>query len=182
MTEARAGAKARVQAQAQAKAWIALGSNLDNPAVRVAGALEELDHLPDTRLIGRSSLYETRPWGMTDQPNFINAVAAVKTGLEPRPLLDALLDLELAQGRRRDAEERWGPRRLDLDLLLYDELTMDTDRLTLPHPRMHERAFVLVPLLEVDPELSVPGRGPVAGLLATVGTGGIVRLPAERLS
>jgi len=174
--------ESQARAKAQTKAWIALGSNLDDPAARVTAAVDALDHLPDTRVVARSSLYETRPWGVTDQPNFINAVASIDTSLGARQLLDALLDLEIAQGRHRDSEQRWGPRRLDLDLLLYDELTMDTDGLTLPHPRMHERAFVLVPLLEMDPELSVPGRGSVAGLLATVGTGGIVQLPGDGVS
>jgi 2-amino-4-hydroxy-6-hydroxymethyldihydropteridine diphosphokinase len=165
-----------------ATAWVALGSNLDDPAARVVAALAELDELPETSVTARSSLYQTRPWGVTDQPDFINAVASVRTGLEPRQLLDALLAIEAGQGRRRDKQQRWGPRRLDLDLLLYDELTMDTDGLTLPHPGMHERAFVLVPLLEVNPELSVPGRGSVAALLAAVGTGGIVQLPGEAAS
>lgn len=169
-------------AKAEATAWIALGSNLDDPAIRVSSAMDQLDCAPATRVIARSSLYETRPWGVTDQPDFINAVVGVSTGLEPRQLLDALLEIEVGQGRHRDAEPRWGPRRLDLDLLLYDELTMDTDGLILPHPRMHERAFVLVPLLELEPELSVPGHGSVVGLLAALGTGGIVRLPVEAAS
>ncbi len=170
------------EAGARTRAWIALGSNLDDPLARVAGAMGALDQLPETRLAAASSLYETRPWGVSDQPNFINAVAQLETGLEPRPLLDALLAIEVAQGRRRNVEQRWGPRRLDLDLLLYDELTMDTDGLTLPHPRMHERAFVLVPLLELNPDLCVPGRGSVASLLAAAGTGGIVKLPGEPVS
>ena len=169
-------------AKAEAKAWIALGSNLDDPPARVSSAMDQLGRIPTTRVIARSSLYQTRPWGVTDQPDFINAVVLTQTSLEPRQLLDALLEIEVGQGRRRDAEQRWGPRRLDLDLLLYDELIMDTDGLTLPHPRMHERAFVLIPLLELDPELSVPRRGSVAGLLATVSTGGIVRLPAQTTS
>ena len=121
-----------------------------------------------------SALYRTAPVGITEQPEFINAAARVETRLAPEALLDALLAVEQQFGRVR--ELRNGPRTLDLDVLLYDNLVLDTPRLTLPHPRLHLRAFVLYPLADVGPELRIPGRGTLAAWLPAVANQGIVRL------
>src|SRR5262249_25598544 len=112
-----------------------------------------------------SPIYETEPWGVIEQPDFLNAVAELETDVGARPLLDRLLEVERELGRVRDGE-RWGPRTIDLDLLLYGSVTSDTAGLTLPHPRLHERPFVLGPLAEPAPDLVVPGRGAVADLLS----------------
>jgi len=149
------------------QAWVGLGSNLGDSRQILQTALQALAEIPDTRLESVSSLYRTRPWGVTDQPDFLNAVAALQTDLSPIQLLRQLLTIERHQGRQRTGN-RWGPRSLDLDLLLYDQLIQTGDELTLPHPRLHERAFVLVPLAELAPELIVPGRGRVAELEAAL--------------
>jgi 2-amino-4-hydroxy-6-hydroxymethyldihydropteridine diphosphokinase len=154
-------------------AFVGLGSNLDHPVRQVEAALAELARLPETRLVRRSSLYRTRPVGYADQPDFVNAVAELETALAPRALLDALLALEQAHGRVRSIPN--GPRTLDLDLLLYDELVHADLQLQLPHPRMHERAFVLVPLAEIAPQAPIPGRGRVADLLATLDRTSVAR-------
>jgi len=151
-----------------------LGSNLRDPARQVRSGLEALARLPDTRLVTRSSLYRTAPVGKPDQPDFINAVARLDTGLEPEALLQRLLDIERQHARVRG--ERNGPRTLDLDLLLHGECRMESPGLTVPHPRMHERAFVLAPLAEIAPELDIPGRGKVRELLAGLQTQGVARL------
>ncbi|MCW4153597.1 2-amino-4-hydroxy-6-hydroxymethyldihydropteridine diphosphokinase [Halomonas sp. 18H] len=135
-------------------AWIGLGSNLDDPAEHVTRALTELDGLPLTQRVLASSLYATRPVGPADQPDFINAVARLETRLSPLALLDQLQALEQRHGRVR--ERRWGPRTLDLDLLLFNNRQLSWPRLTLPHAQMTRRAFVLVPLVEVAPKLSLP--------------------------
>ncbi|MCK0744560.1 2-amino-4-hydroxy-6-hydroxymethyldihydropteridine diphosphokinase [Chromohalobacter nigrandesensis] len=137
-------------------AYIGLGSNLDGPREHVSRALKELDTLPLTHLAGYSSLYASAPVGPQDQPDFINAVACVSTRLSPLALLDQLQALE--QRHRRVRQRHWGPRTLDLDLLLYADLQWQTSRLTLPHPAMHERAFVLVPLAELAPEVTLAGK------------------------
>ena len=156
-----------------AEAWVGLGSNQDAPARQVKAALAELNDLPGCRVLRSSGLYRTSPWGpVQDQPDFANAVAELDTGLLPHELLQGLQALEAEHGRTR--ERRWGPRTLDLDLLLYDDLTMTTDELTLPHPRLHERAFVLVPLAELEPGLAVPGHGRVRELLSRVDAAGVV--------
>ncbi|MBI5007883.1 MAG: 2-amino-4-hydroxy-6-hydroxymethyldihydropteridine diphosphokinase [Nitrosomonadales bacterium] len=141
-------------------AFIGLGSNLSDPAAQVTQALDMLDGLPQTRLLRRSSLYRSAPVGYLDQPDFINAVAQVETGLAPRALLDALLALEHDCGRTR--EFRNAPRTLDLDVLLYDGLVHHEHGLTIPHPQMHLRAFVLQPLLEIAPQCVIPGVGAAA--------------------
>lgn len=145
-------------------ATIGLGANLNDPAAQVDYALAELDRLPGTRLLARSSLYASAPVGYVDQPDFINAVAQVTTELAPRALLAALLDLEHRHGRERNF--RNAPRTLDLDLLLYGNAHFHEDGLTLPHPRMHTRGFVLLPLLEIDPDAVIPGHGRAADWLA----------------
>jgi 2-amino-4-hydroxy-6-hydroxymethyldihydropteridine diphosphokinase len=157
-------------------AFIALGSNLGDAQGQVLGAFSALDALAQTRLLARSPLYLTPPWGMLDQPAFINAVAQIDTGLAPHELLDALLKVEREAGRVRDGE-RWGPRTLDLDVLYMDGVELSDDRLTLPHPRMAERAFVLLPLNDLAPALELPGQGKVADLLAAIETTGCERLP-----
>ncbi len=144
-------------------ATIGLGANLDDPAMQVERALAELDRLPGTRLLARSSLYASAPVGHVDQPDFINAVAQVETRLAPRALLDALLDIEHRHGRERSF--RNAPRTLDLDLLLYGTAHFHEDGLSLPHPRMHERGFVLLPLREIAPDTLIPGRGRAADWL-----------------
>lgn len=156
-------------------AYIALGSNLGDPRQHVLEAMDALANLPDTHLLQRSSLYRTPPWGVLEQPPFVNAVVQVNTTLSPHALLDGLLDIERRAGRVR--AERNGPRTLDLDLLHVDGVQLDDARLTLPHPRMAERAFVLLPLNDLAPTLQLPGRGTVAELLARLDLAGCERLP-----
>ena len=145
------------------KAYIGLGSNMANPVAQVRGALDELAHLPSSRLLAVSSLYRSAPVGKLDQPDFINAVALIETDLTPQDLLKSLLEIEHYHGRVR--EYRNGPRTLDLDILLYDDLQCNDAHLTLPHPRMHQRAFVLQPLCEIAPDCRLAGHGPLAELL-----------------
>ncbi|SFH61840.1 2-amino-4-hydroxy-6-hydroxymethyldihydropteridine diphosphokinase [Modicisalibacter xianhensis] len=154
-------------------AYIGLGSNLDGPEQRVAQALAALDRLPLTQLVMASPCYASTPVGPHDQPDFVNAVACVSTRLSPLALLDQLQALEQAHRRRR--LRQWGPRTLDLDLLIFDDLTLDLPRLKVPHPCMHERAFVLVPLADIAPDLAIDGM-PLHRLLAQVADGGLRRL------
>lgn len=158
-------------ADALARAYVGLGSNLDDPAAQLRSAMRALGAIPRTRVLRASRLYRTPPWGRTDQPDFVNAVVELETSLTPQLLLLALQDIERGAGRRRI--ERWGPRVLDLDLLLHGEVRLDLPGLHLPHPHLHERAFVLLPLSELAPDLEVPGRGDVRTLLATVDCAGI---------
>ncbi len=159
-------------------AFVGLGANLGDAAETVRGALRALALMPGVSLVRASSLYRTPAWGIEQQPDFINAVAMLETTLEPEALLEALLGMEREFGRDRDAASRWGPRTLDLDVLLYADLCMSSTSLTLPHPHMHERAFVLVPLLELVPEVVIPGRGPARDAASGVTTSGIWRLPS----
>lgn len=156
------------------RAFVALGANIGDPAATVRGAFEALGGLEKTRLLRASSLYRTAPVGLLGQPDFINAVAELDTQLDPHALLAALLAIETGSGRVR--AERNGPRTLDLDLLLYGEQVMHTPALILPHPRLHLRAFVLVPLAEIAPDLDIPGRGSVRAWLPAVANQGISRL------
>lgn len=149
------------------RAYIGLGSNLNDPAQQLRQALQALARLPDTQLLAQSRLYRTPPWGVLEQPAFVNAVAELDTGLAPRQLLDALLQIEQAAGRVR-VGERWGPRVLDLDLLHMVGIQQHDAQLSLPHPRIAERAFVLLPLAELAPTLHLPGQGVVADLLMAV--------------
>jgi len=149
------------------RAYVGLGSNLGDRETTIRRALELLDARPGVGLAAVSTLRETEPWGLVDQPPFLNGAAAVDTELAPRELLHALLEIELALGRVRGGE-RYGPRTIDLDLLLYGDLELDEPGLTVPHPRLHERAFALEPLQEVGPSLVVPGRGAVSALLAAL--------------
>ena len=156
-------------------AYIGLGSNLDEPLEQVCRAVQALAGLPQTGLDRCSSLYRTAPVGNTAQPDFINAVCRVVTALTPEQLMGELLALERTQGRVRTGP-RGGPRRLDLDLLLYGHEIRASAELELPHPRLHERAFVLYPLAELDAGLEIPGRGRVAELAAACGGQRIERL------
>jgi 2-amino-4-hydroxy-6-hydroxymethyldihydropteridine diphosphokinase len=155
-------------------AYVALGANLADPVVQIRGALEALAELPSSRLLRASSLYRTAPVGIHGQADFINAVAAVETTLAPEALLAALFEVEKRFGRRRDFHR--APRTLDLDLLLYDDEVISTPSLQLPHPRMHLRAFVLVPLTEIAPDCRIPGRGKAAAWLPAVSSQRIARL------
>ena len=138
-------------------AFIGLGSNLEDPKSQLQRAFAELGELPDTRLIAHSSLYCSAPMGYPDQPEFVNAVAKIETVLSPQALLQELLQIEHRHGRERTF--RNAPRTLDLDVLLYDDVQMHEHGLTIPHPQMHLRAFVLQPLLEIAPDAGIPGIG-----------------------
>jgi 2-amino-4-hydroxy-6-hydroxymethyldihydropteridine diphosphokinase len=155
------------------RAYVALGANLDEPQAQVRNALAALSRLPQSRLAVSSSLYRTAPVGLAEQPDFINAVAALDTELLPDDLLEALFAIERDFGRMRKAKN--GPRTLDLDLLLYDDQVIDTPHLHLPHPRLHLRAFVIVPLAEIAPDCVLPGRGTVAAWLPAVANQGITK-------
>jgi 2-amino-4-hydroxy-6-hydroxymethyldihydropteridine diphosphokinase len=157
-------------------AYVALGSNLGDSRRYLSEAIEAMARLPSTRVTARSRLYLTPPWGMLEQPPFLNAAVQLDTGLSADDLLDALLAIERAAGRIRDGE-RWGPRTLDLDLLHMDGVRRDGERLTLPHPRIAERAFVLLPLADLAPELDLPGQGKVGALLAALDRSGCEVLP-----
>ena len=163
-------------ARTAAEAFVGLGANLDNPLRQVTQALAELDAIEHTRVLGASSLYRTAPVGYADQPDFINAVARLRTGLSPRELLDALHAIENRHARRRSV--RNAPRTLDLDLLLYGMLVVREAGLIVPHPRMHERAFVLLPLAELAPEVCVPGLATAAHLAGQVDRSGVEKLDA----
>lgn len=155
------------------RAWIGLGANLGDAAHTVRAAIAALDELPETRLLQASRLYATPAWGNEDQPPFVNAVAAVLTDLPALELLQVMLGLERQFGRVRDPAVHWGPRALDLDLLLYGEQVLDLPDLKVPHPYLHERAFVLVPLAEIGPELKIPGHGRVQDAVMRVDACGI---------
>ena len=158
-------------------AAIGLGGNLGDAATTLRQAIEALGALPGTRLLRASRLYRTPAWGLTAQPDFINAVAVVETTLAPGALLDHLLAIERRFGRVRVDGERWGPRTLDLDLLLHGDATIDEPGLRVPHPHLHERAFALLPLAEIAPEAEIPGIGMVGKLAAGMAVDGIEALP-----
>lgn len=149
-------------------ALIGLGSNLNGPLGGpdnyIELALARLAVIEGVTSIRRSHLYRSAPWGNTGQGDFLNAVAEVRCSLSAESLLDTLLAIEAALGRLRD--EKWGPRVIDLDLLCFDDLQIQSPKLILPHPHMHERAFVLLPLLELDPEFEIPGKGSASSCLA----------------
>jgi 2-amino-4-hydroxy-6-hydroxymethyldihydropteridine diphosphokinase len=168
--------QARPSASASVTAYVGLGSNLDDPQARVRRALDALETLPDTRLVSASPLYATAPVGPQDQPDYVNAVARLATELTPSDLLAALLGIEAAQGRRRDGT-RWGPRTLDLDLLLHGQARLALAGLHLPHPQIRRRAFVLIPLADVAPsDLEIPGQGILADLLRACPADGVRRI------
>ena len=159
------------------RAAVGLGANLGDAAASVRAAILALDTLPATRLLAASRLYRSAAWGVTAQPDFVNAVAVVATALSPRALLDGLLAIERRFGRTRVAGERWGPRTLDLDLLLFGDERMDAPGLQVPHPHLHERAFALFPLLEVWPDARIPGVGPAASCARVMAAEGLDPLP-----
>lgn len=155
-------------------AYIGLGSNLDDPEEQLRSAVSFLQQLPDTIIVRVSSFYRTKPVGLEGQPDYINAVALLQTGLSARQLLEHMQAIENSHGRIRNT--RWGPRTLDLDLLLYDSDIIKEDDLTVPHPEMHKRGFVLFPLYEIAPAISIPGQGPVTDLLQSVNAGDVEKL------
>lgn len=145
-------------------AYIGIGSNLDDPVRQVQEALDELDAIPDSVLLAQSSLYSSKPMGPVEQPDYVNAVAALDTLLSAEDLLAELRRIEDRQGRERRAE-KWGPRVIDLDLLLYGKKTINSGDLVVPHPGLHERDFVIIPLGEIAGNLNIPGRGYLAGFI-----------------
>jgi 2-amino-4-hydroxy-6-hydroxymethyldihydropteridine diphosphokinase len=148
------------------RAYVALGANLGDIEGTLAEAVWALDGLPQTSVREQSPWFRSPPWGRTDQPEFTNGVVELQTRLVAEELMQRLLEIEQRFGRERRPDERWGPRTLDLDLLLYGDQVIDSPGLTVPHPRLHERAFVLLPLARIAPGLEVPGRGRVDALLA----------------
>jgi 2-amino-4-hydroxy-6-hydroxymethyldihydropteridine diphosphokinase len=148
------------------RAFVALGSNLGDREATIRAAVAELGGVEGVDVVAVSSLEETDPVGYLDQPRFLNGVVELSTDLEPRALLELLLSVEARFGRDRSAGPAQGPRTLDLDLLLYGSEVVDEPGLELPHPRLHERRFVLRPLAELDQALEVPGKGPIQELLA----------------
>jgi 2-amino-4-hydroxy-6-hydroxymethyldihydropteridine diphosphokinase len=148
-----------------ARAFVGLGANLGPKEVTLLRAVDLLGAEPGVEVLALSQLRETDPVGVVDQPQFLNGAVAIETTLSPRELLDVLLRIERELGRVRDGR-RWGPRTIDLDLLLYEGEVVDEPGLRVPHPHLHERRFALEPLVELDPELEVPGRGPISDLLA----------------
>jgi 2-amino-4-hydroxy-6-hydroxymethyldihydropteridine diphosphokinase len=157
------------------EAFIALGGNLGDVRATFKQAIAMLCDGVEVRLVARSSDYRTPPWGITEQPSFINAVIVVATSLSPSQLLERLQACERALGRDRGREQRWGPRPIDLDLLAFDDVTLREPDLTLPHPRLFERAFVLLPLAEIDPDRLIAGIR-VRDALARVDASGIEKL------
>jgi 2-amino-4-hydroxy-6-hydroxymethyldihydropteridine diphosphokinase len=147
------------------RAYVGLGANLGRREDTLRRAIELLGEAEGVAVVAVSQLRETDPVGVLDQPRFLNGAAALETTLSPRRLLDVLLEIERKLGRVRDGT-RWGPRTVDLDLLMFDDEVVDEPGLRVPHPRLHERRFALEPLAELDPELAIPGRGRVSDLLA----------------
>ena len=156
------------------KIYIALGSNLDEPSEQIYKAINSIDAVDDLSVTHISSLYKTKPIGKIDQPDFINAVIEVEGDISPENLHAALQDIETKAGRiRKELNE---PRTLDLDILLIDDLIMKTKKLTIPHPRMHQRQFVIVPLFEINPKLNIPGIGPINKILKMIPDQGVVKI------
>jgi 2-amino-4-hydroxy-6-hydroxymethyldihydropteridine diphosphokinase len=160
------------------EALLGLGGNVGDVRTTLDEAVTLFAESEKVKLIARSSDYRTPPWGVTDQPPFINCAIAVETALSPRALLDRALTVERALGRNRSQEQRWGPRTIDIDLLAYGDLSLDEPNLTLPHPRLFERAFVLVPLAEIVPERIIAGRR-VGDAAARMDAAGIEKLPTR---
>ena len=155
-------------------AYVGLGANMGEPRRQLEQALRELDEVRLTRVMSRSSLYRSAPLGYADQPDFVNAVAQLETRLPAKELLAELQAIEARHGRERSYAN--APRTLDLDLLLFGEELVSEPDLTVPHPRMHERAFVLLPLLEIAPDAAIPGRGKASALLQHLGSQTVERI------
>jgi 2-amino-4-hydroxy-6-hydroxymethyldihydropteridine diphosphokinase len=164
---------------ARARAVLSVGANLGDRLGTLQGCVQAIAELPDTNVLAISPLYETAPVGGPPQPDYLNAVVLIQTGLAPRGLLDAVHGIEARFGRVR--AERFGPRTLDIDIVDYAGQVSDEEDLTLPHPRAHQRAFVLAPWHDVDPGAELPGHGPVAALLATVDRTGVRPVPDQVL-
>jgi 2-amino-4-hydroxy-6-hydroxymethyldihydropteridine diphosphokinase len=161
-----------------AEALLGLGGNLGDVRTTLDRAVRALCDGPEVRLVARSSDYRTPPWGVTDQPPFVNLAIVVETALMPRALLDRALRVEAMFGRDRTRELRWGPRTLDIDIIAYDELEIAEPGLTLPHPHLFERVFVLAPLAEIAPDRKIKG-STIAEALARLDRGGIEKLPPK---
>ncbi len=157
------------------RCYIGLGANLDQPVAQLQHAVQALKQLPHSTLHAVSDFYGSKPMGPQDQPDYVNAVAAIDTTLSAEQLLDALQQIEQQQGRKRKAE-RWGPRTLDLDILLYGNQVIATERLTVPHYGLHLREFVLYPLYDIAPQLSLPDGTVLSSLLAQVPLNGLQKL------
>lgn len=155
------------------RAFVGLGGNVGDVANTLMEAIWAIEALPQTSVRSQSDLYRSPPWGRTDQDPFINAVVELQTRLAPTVLLDCLIEIEEKFGRVRSVDERWGPRTLDLDLLLFGEQIIQSPGLCIPHPHLHERGFVLVPLAQIAPNLDVPGQGRVADLLTGIDASGV---------
>ena len=158
------------------RAYVGLGANLDNPRQQVTSAFAELAAIPGSRLTARSALYRSAPMGPPGQPDYINAVAALDTGLSPLALLERLQAIEALHGRRRGV--RWGPRTLDLDLLLYGDCCCNNRQLVVPHPGLTQRSFVVVPLLEIAPALRLPDKRLLQDVAQPAWRGELERLDA----
>ncbi|WP_293367709.1 2-amino-4-hydroxy-6-hydroxymethyldihydropteridine diphosphokinase [Nevskia sp.] len=156
------------------QAWLGLGANLGDPVAQLERAFAQIAALPETRLIARSSLYRSDPVGPAGQPDYCNAVCQLETALSPEALLDAVLAIEVDNGRVRDGI-RWAARLLDIDLLHVDGIIRDTKHLSLPHPHLHERNWVAVPLAEIAPQLVIPGIGAISALAERLGRAGLRR-------
>ncbi len=167
--------EAKTQDPIKKISYIGVGANLNNPHSQVQNAISLLAELPDTQLVQSSSLYQSSPMGPENQPDYVNAVVKLETQLAAFSLLRELQKIENAQGRIRNSE-RWGPRILDLDILLYNDEIISEPELTIPHYGMRQRNFVLIPLFEIEPTLMLPQEQPLAALLDTVNTSGIRKL------
>lgn len=154
--------------------YIGLGANLNNPVVQLVKAINALKSLPQSQFVAASPMYCSKPLGPADQPDYMNSVVKIETALSPEELLDALQKIELEQGRERK-DERWGPRVIDLDILLYGNQTIHTDRLTIPHYHMGEREFVLYPLFDIDSDVTMPDGTAIRDLLANCPRNGLQR-------
>ena len=161
------------------EAWLGLGSNLQQPVAQLQQALKRLGETTGLEILKTSSFYRTPPWGDEQQDDFINSVVQIETSLDPVALLGKLQSVENVMGRRRGGR-RWGPRIIDIDLLLYGDQQYQSDELEVPHPHMHKRAFVLVPLAELDANLEIPGRGAIGKFLQQLDCSGISRLGDDR--
>ena len=158
------------------RAYIGIGSNLNDPVNQVRQAFLALSNIPDTKLLVQSALYSNPPMGPQDQPNYVNAVAELDTALSPQALLVQLLEVELQAGRDRTKAIHWGPRVLDLDLLVYSDRIVSEANLKVPHPGIAHRSFVLLPLFDIAPQLDIPGVGALAELLTRVSPDELCRI------